>query len=311
MVGGDADVELPQRSTGRSSDLVYRLSAVPRAGAPAPGRHDPEIPGPAPGRLRRLDRPRIRHTHRGRPLRQADRPDHRGLIRHDRQVIPAWPATSRDILSSAQRAEWSFDRCRKTPAPHPPGAEKCSTSSCPAEFECDLIRERRHAGLEEAAWARGRTGSRPPLLSGAARPRGKPAPTAQRGQTAHPAGTSASRSVTTPDPLRLRVRSRYIYRRDIPSSAATASAVLTPTFSCSANLAITCSCARACAHSASDIFSLVHMTTDRMVFRSRRHIPGHRGPSVPTPSDSDSNSKTALLGYTLSERFLPEERIAP
>src|SRR5699024_10663885 len=56
-------------------------------------------------------------------------------------------------------------RCRKTPAPHPPGAEKCSTSSCPAEFECDLIRERRHAGLE-AAWARGRTGIRPPLLSG-------------------------------------------------------------------------------------------------------------------------------------------------
>src|SRR5699024_10309867 len=38
---------------------------------------------------------------------------------------------------------------------------------------------------------------------------------------------------------------------------------------------------------------------DRMVFRSRRHIPGHRGPSVPTPSDSDSNSKTALLGCTL------------
>src|SRR5699024_9256049 len=45
------------------------------------------------------------------------------------------------------------------------GAEKCSTSSCPAEFECDLIRERRYAGVE-AAWARGRTGSRPPLLSG-------------------------------------------------------------------------------------------------------------------------------------------------
>src|SRR5699024_8329040 len=129
-------------------------------------------------------------------------------------------------------------------------------------------------------------------------PHGKPATTAQRGQAAHRAGKSASRSVTTPEPLRLRVRSRYIYRRDIPSSSATASAVLTPTFSCSANLAITCSCARACSHSASDIFSLVHMTTDRMVFRSRRHIPGHRGPSVPTPSDSDSNSKTALLGYT-------------
>src|SRR5699024_6410379 len=143
MVGGDADVQLPQRSTGRSSDLVYRVSAVPRAGAPAPGRHDPEVPGPAPGRLRRLDRPRIRHTHRGRPLRQADRPDHRGLIRHDRQVIPAWPATPRDILSSAQREEWSFDRCRKTPAPHPPGTEECSTSSCPAilhigRFELDL-----------------------------------------------------------------------------------------------------------------------------------------------------------------------------
>src|SRR5699024_8273829 len=165
MVGGDADVELPQRSTSRSSDLVYRVSAVPRTGAPAPGRHHPEIPGPTPDRLRRLDRPRIRHAHRGRPLRQADRPDHRGLIRHDRQVIPAWPATPRGTLSSAQRAEWSFDRCRKTPAPHPPGAEKCSTSSCPAEFECDLIRERRYAGVE-AAWARGRTGSRPPLLSG-------------------------------------------------------------------------------------------------------------------------------------------------
>lgn len=128
-------------------------------------RHDPEIPGPTPGRLRRLDRPRIRHAHRGRPLRQADRADHRGLIRHDRQVIPAWLATPRDTLSSAQREGWSFDRCRKTPAPHPPGAEECSTSSCPAEFECDLIRKRRHAGLE-AAWARGRTESRPPLLSG-------------------------------------------------------------------------------------------------------------------------------------------------
>src|SRR5699024_12433185 len=71
----------------------------------------------------------------------------------------------RDLHSFPTRRSSDLDRCRKTPAPHPPGAEKCSTSSCPAEFECDLIRERRHAGLE-AAWARGRTGSRPPLLSG-------------------------------------------------------------------------------------------------------------------------------------------------
>ena len=67
------------------------------------------------------------------------------------------------VVSTTRGVE--FRSLQETPAPHPPGAEKCSTSSCPAEFECDLIRERRHAGLE-AAWARGRTGSRPPLLSG-------------------------------------------------------------------------------------------------------------------------------------------------
>src|SRR5699024_4140192 len=177
-----------------------------------------------------------------------------------------------------------FDRCRKTPGPHPPGGRKVFHIFLPGGGWMGAAprAEIRRCGGCLGSW-----------------PHGKPATTAQRGQAAHRAGKSASRSVTTPEPSRWRVRSRYIYRRDIPSSSATASTVLTPTFSCSANLAITRSYARACSHSASDIFSLVHMTTDRMVFRSRRHIPGHRGPSVPTPSDSDSNSKTALLGCTL------------
>src|SRR5699024_12048078 len=107
-------------------------------------------------------------------------------------------------------------------------------------------------------------------------PHGKPATTAQRGQAAHRAGKSASRSVTTPEPLRLRVRSRYIYRRDIPSSSATASAVLTPTLSCSAHLAITCSCARGWSHSSYDIFCLLHLSSYLIVLRCHHPLPRYQ-----------------------------------